>query len=109
MSRSSPFAAWQLPLWAPQMALAIALALAWLNFFFTTKWASIDGALHGRKAPWYAAALVAATVLAIANHRRVGQPVRLGRLPSVSILLAGAAVIAVMVFSRLPLSTWSQI
>ena len=98
-----------LPRWAPLAALAAALLLAWLNFLTTGKWAALPGALNGWRQPWYAAALLAATVLAVMTRRQVGGPVRIGRAPSVTLLVAGAAVLVAALLSRLPLSTWTQI
>ena len=98
-----------LPRWAPLAALGAALLLAWLNFLLTGKWASLPGALNGWRQPWYAAALLAATVLAVMTRRQVGGPVRIGRLPSVTLLVAGTAVLVAALLSRLPISTWTQI
>ena len=63
----------------PLAALGASLLLAWLNFLLTGKWAALPGALNGWRQPWYAAALIAATVLTIAARRRVGEPTRIGR------------------------------
>ena len=52
------------------------------------------GALHGWRKPWYALALIGATVLAIAARRHIGRPVRLGATPPLLLLISGAAVIA---------------
>ena len=98
-----------LPRWAPLAALAVTLVLAWLNFLLTTKWASLPGALHGWRQPWYAAALLAATVLIVTTRRQVGAPIRIERAPSLTLLVAGAAILVTALFSRLPVSTWTQI
>jgi len=66
----------------PLAALGASLLLAWLNFLLTGKWAALPGALNGWRQPWYAAALIAATVLTIAARRRVGEPTRIGRAAS---------------------------
>ena len=95
--------------WVPLAALSVALALAWLNFLFTSRWAAVPGALHGSRKPWYAAALLVATVLAIAHRRRLGTPVRLGQSVSLVVLLAGIAVLVTSLLSRLPPSTWLEI
>ncbi len=97
------------PRWAPRASLAAALAVAWLNFLFTAKWAAIDGSLRGGKAFWYATALAAASLLTLLAPRRVGQPARPGRAVGVAMLVAGFAVLALVVFSRLPLSQWREI
>jgi hypothetical protein len=97
-----------LPSWAPQAALAVSLAVAWINFLFTAKWAYIPGALHGGRKPWYAAALVVATALAIIGRRHVGRPAPVGRVPILMLLAAGVIVIVYSLLGRLPLSVWSQ-
>ncbi len=98
-----------LPRWASQAALACVLLLAWPNFLFTGKWASLPGALNGWRQPWYGLALVATTALALMTWRQIGAPVRVGRGPSLAIFAAGAAVLLAALFSRLPVSTWNQI
>ena len=98
-----------LPRWAPLAALAVALVLAWLNFLLTGKWASLPGALNGWRQPWYAAALLAATALTVTTRRQVGEPTRIGRTLSLTLLVAGAALLVAALFSRLPVSLWTQI
>ena len=93
----------------PFAALIAVLLLAWLNFLLTGRWASFPGALNGWRQPWYAAALLAATVLTLATWRRIGTPVVIGRAVPLTVLGAGAAVLVAAMFSRLPLSTWTQI
>jgi hypothetical protein len=104
--RPSAFA---LPAWTPLAAIAVALTLAWLNFLTTARWAAQPGALHGWRKPWYALALVATTVLVVAARRRVGHPVRIARHVSLAFLVAGIAVLATSLLSRLPPSTWTEI
>jgi hypothetical protein len=60
----------------PLAGLALSLALAWANFLTTAKWAALPGALHGARKPWYAAALIVATILTALTWRRVGRPAR---------------------------------
>jgi hypothetical protein len=89
-----------------RVALAFALAVAWLNFLLTVKWALLPGALNGWKRPWYAAALVAATWLTFSSARHAG-PVRLKGLPW---LVAGAGVLLVTAFLfSFPPSTWQRL
>jgi hypothetical protein len=98
-----------LPDWAPLAALAVVLVLAWLNFLTSARWADQPGALHGWRKPWYAIALVAATVLTIVTRRQVGTPVRLGLAPAATLVVTGAGVLVTALLSRLPPSTWLQI
>ena len=93
----------------PLAALIAVLLLAWLNFLSTGRWAAFPGALNGWRQPWYAAALLASTVLVLAAWRQVGMPVTIGRGVPFTVLGAGAAVLVAAMFSRLPLSTWTQI
>jgi hypothetical protein len=98
-----------LPRWAPLAALAATLLIAWLNFLLTWRWAAFPGSLHGWRQPWYAAALLATTVLVMTTRRHVGAPVRIGRGVSLTLFVVGAAVLVAAMLSRLPLSTWNQI
>lgn len=93
----------------PLAALIAVLLLAWLNFLLTGRWAAFPGALNGWRQPWYAAALLASTILALAAWRQVGMPVTIGRPVPFTVLGAGATVLVAAMFSRLPLSTWTQI
>src|SRR4029453_2309328 len=43
------------------------------------------------------------------TRRQVGMPVHIGKTVPVTVLSVGAAVLVAAMFSRLPLSTWSQI
>src|SRR4051794_23057876 len=93
----------------PLAALAVSLLLAWLNFVLTGKWAQLPGALNGWRQPWYAAALIAATVLTIATRRRVGQPARIGRALSIVLLVAGGGLLIAALLSRLRPADWGQL
>lgn len=53
----------------PRVALLTSLALFWLNFLLTSRWAAVPGALHGPKRPVFVAILIAATVLALLARR----------------------------------------
>jgi len=100
---------YSLPPWSPAVALVAVLALAWVNFLTTARWAAEPGALHGWRKPWYGLALGALTVLVLATRRRIGQPIRLPRSIALALLAAGAAVLIASLFGRLPLSSWTQI
>lgn len=89
--------------------LALSLVLAWLNFLLTAKWAAIPGALNGPRWPWYTAALVSATVFAIAKRKRVGEYAPVGRAIPAMLAVWGAATLAIATFARLPVTEWSQI
>jgi hypothetical protein len=84
-------------------ALAVALGVAWLNFLLTVKWAQIPGALNGWRRPWYGAALVAASVLALRPRRAHTST----RLPGIPWLIAGASALFVLVFLEVfPPASW---
>ena len=89
-----------------RFALAAALAVAWLNFLLTVKWAHLPGALNGWKRPWYFAALAAATLLTL-RGRQFGQPVRLRGLRL--LLIGGWILIGFTFLYTFPLSTWNLI
>ena len=93
----------------PLAALSMSLVFAWLNFLLTAKWAALPGALNGWRRPWYAAALLAVTVLTIATRRDLGRHVRIGRLAAAAVLLVGTGVFVASLVLRIPLSTWLQI
>jgi hypothetical protein len=93
----------------PLAALAVSLLLAWLNFVLTGKWAQLPGALNGWRQPWYAAALIAATVLTIATRRRIGQPAPIGRALSIVLLVAGGGLLIAALLSRLRPADWGQL
>ena len=101
--------AWALPAWAPPLALAIALAFAWVNFLSTARWANLPGALQGWRLPWYAAALAAATAGAVWHRRRIGQPVSLGTRWLTVFLAAGAALLLTAWGCRMSPAVWGQI
>ena len=90
-------------------ALALTLTLAWLNLFLTARWAAVDGALHGWRLPWYAAALALTTVGFAIDRRRLGRHVSLGRPVARAFALLGFAWLAVTVLAMLPPAQWSQI
>ena len=89
-----------------RLVLLATLAVAWLNFLLTTKWATFAGALNGPKRPWYAFALVIASATALLG-KRVGQPVG---LPGLRVLVVGGWLLLAAAFLfAFPPSTWSRI
>jgi hypothetical protein len=103
-----------LPVWRSSsrsvfLALSLTLTLAWLNFLLTAKWADLPGALNGARRPWYAAALLVATVLTIASRRSLGRPVRVGPLAAWTLLVIGGAVLLTSLLTRWPVNSWLQI
>ena len=94
---------------AARVAIAVALLLAWLNLLLTTRWAAVPGSLHGAREPWYAVALLAATVLLAMQWRSIGRPVSVGFAMPLTLLLSGSAVLVGAFASRLPPSQWNEI
>lgn len=90
-------------------ALLLALAVAWVNFFGTVKWAGVPGSLNGWKRPWYGGALLAATILAcLPRPKRAAADGRLRRVWLVACVGAAAFLVFVLL-SVFPPGTWSQI
>ncbi len=87
-------------------ALLATLALFWINFLTTARWAAVPGALHGPKRPLVAALLVITTILAVrwrpsTSDRRAASD---GRL----ILVAGLMCLAAGLVVWFPPSTWAE-
>jgi len=90
-------------------ALALTLALAWLNLLLTGRWAAVEGALHGWRLPWYSAALALATTLVATSRRRLGSAARIGRPAAVFFALLGLAWLVATLAAMLPPAQWNQI
>jgi hypothetical protein len=94
----------------PRLALLASLALLWLNFLLTARWAHVPGALHGPKWPFVAALLALTTALALrwkdgaSNESGAGTAAE-GRW----VLVAGLAVLIAGLFVWFPPSTWTGI
>lgn len=89
-----------------RLALLASLALLWLNYLLTARWAAVEGSLHGPKEPWFVAALLVATAF---MFRRGQAPMRwpgsLGHFAAIAGITAlGAAFLVWM-----PLSSWHQV
>jgi hypothetical protein len=86
--------------------LLLSLAVAWLNFALTSRWANIPGTLHGWRRPYYAGTLAVVTVLVLSLRlasRSVGR-----LLPRVA--CCGAVVVLAGAFlSWFPIGTWAQV
>lgn len=93
----------------PKAAVAVSLLLAFVNFLTTSRWADEPGALHGWRQPWYALALLTVIVFAVFDRRWIGSPTRMGRTPATAFAIAGAGVLLLSLFSRLPVSSWDEI
>src|SRR5438067_1333102 len=93
---------------AVRAALVGSLALLWLNFALTTRWAHVDGSINGAKRPFFAIALVLATICAAAELRR-GTRRDMSPRAAAAVALAGLAVLGVCFFRWFPFATWHQL
>ena len=86
-------------------ALLVSLAGAWLNLLLTTRWSSIAGSVNGPKRPYFVAALIAATVLALTFR---GDTTRRRVMPA--FVCAGGVVFLLVTFlCWFPPHTWMQV
>ena len=87
------------PLLLPGGALALTLTLAWFNLLLTARWASIDGALHGWRLPWYTASLALTTMLFVMTRRRPAVETSVDRPVALGFALLGSAWLLACLFS----------
>jgi hypothetical protein len=90
-----------------RLAVLASLALAWLNFLLTTRWAHVAGALHGWRRPWYAAVLLVATVLVIRSRSTAAESLSLRSARGV--FIGGLALLTGAFIRWFPPSSWTQI
>ncbi|MCX6545570.1 MAG: hypothetical protein NTV05_14310 [Acidobacteria bacterium] len=86
----------------------VSLAVAWINFLSTARWAAEPGALHGWRLPWYGSALGVATILGIWWWRRPNATADGGRMSGFT-LAAGLALLTAAFLAAFPPITWTQI
>ena len=106
----------------PRAALVAALAMMWLNYAFTSRWAHIPGSVHGPKKPLFVGLLILTTALALmpwpapsarlttapalmpwpAPRARLGWPARIAGW-------SGVVALIVLFFIWFPLPTWTEI
>ena len=90
----------------PRAALVAALAMMWLNYAFTSRWAHIAGSVHGPKKPLFVGLLILTTALARmpwpAPRARLGWPARIAGW-------SGVVALVVLFFIWFPLPTWTEI
>ena len=90
----------------PGIALGAALVVWWLNVALTTRWNEVPGSIHGAKRPFFLAALLLVTVLAL--RQRAPGPLRAPLLWR-SMLLVCAGVLGFALFRWFPPDTWRQV
>lgn len=95
----------------PRRVLLAALALLWLNFLTTGRWAQVPGALHGPKWPFVLGFLLLTTVLAVRwkGSASPGAAARLVRAEGRLVFAAGLVTLIAGILVWLPPSTWSSI
>jgi len=96
----------RLPSWFPRAALLAALAIWWLNFALTSRWAAVPGSIHGAKQWAFLAALGSATALAL-TARKAGA-VDFRREARLTAGVCGATLLGCFAI-WFPPSTWTQI
>jgi hypothetical protein len=91
------------------LALITSLAIGWVNFLTTTRWAHIEGSINGPKQPYFLVALVFTSALALWALRTAktdaGPSARSTRLAA----LAGTGALAAAFFAWFPPGTWRQV
>jgi hypothetical protein len=92
-----------------RVALVCALAVMWLNFALTTRWAHVDGSINGPKRPFFFVALLAASVFAIWALRDRQPDRRMSRAAARALAVAGLLFLGYCFVCWFPLSTWRQI
>ena len=89
-----------------RLAATASLVLLWCQYFLTSRWAEVDGSIHGPKQPYY---LIALGVLSLAlvtwKREEAGRAHGWERLAG----RAGLALLAVGVFVWFPPLTWTGI
>ena len=92
-------------------ALGLSLALFWINFLTTGRWADVDGALNGARRSYFALALISATLAWLRQLRRpvdeTGPPMSLATARM--LVLAAAVLLAAAFLVWLPPSTWTLV
>jgi hypothetical protein len=94
-----------------RIALLASLALLWLNFLLTARWAHVPGALHGPKWPFVAALLILTTALAL--RWKGGASTETGARSAAAegrgVLAAGSVALVAGLIVWFPPSTWTEI
>ena len=90
----------------PAVAFGASLAVWWLNVALTTRWSQVPGSIHGAKRPFFLAALLVVTALAL--RLRTTAPVHAPRLWR-ALFVAGAGVLGLALFRWFPPDAWHQV
>ena len=88
-----------------RVALVCALAVMWLNFALTTRWAHVDGSINGPKRPFFFVALLAASVFAIWALRDRQPDRRMSRAAARALAVAGLLFLGYCFVCWFPVST----
>jgi hypothetical protein len=88
----------------------LSVTLLWSQFLLTSRYASVEGALHGGKRLLYVGALLVATAALVAPRRRTDRlEPELDRLLSTAAVAGGAVLIASLCLVWFPVTSWSGI
>jgi hypothetical protein len=91
-----------------RVALVCSLALLWLNFLLTSRWAHVDGSINGPKRPFFLAALIAASVSALWGLRGSADS-GMSRRAAKGLAAAGLLFLGYCFLIWFPLGTWRQL
>ena len=85
--------------------LLLSLALFWVNYALTSRWADIVGSIHGSKEPIFLVILTIATLAALRGWSERDVP----RWFSPAVFAAGGGLLIVSFFRWFPPATWNQL
>ena len=91
-----------------RVALVCSLALLWLNFLLTSRWAHVDGSINGPKRPFFLAALLAASVFALWGLRTDAAS-GMSRRAARGLAVAGLLFLGCAFLVWFPIGTWRQV
>ena len=92
-----------------RVALVCSLAVLWLNFGLTARWAHVDGSINGPKRPFFLVALIAASVFAVRAVRAGPTGGTMSRPAARAIAAAGILFMGSCFLCWFPPATWRQI
>ena len=90
-----------------RVALVCSLALLWLNFLLTSRWAHVDGSINGPKRPFFLAALLAASVCALWGFRGPADS-GMSRRAAKGLAAAGLLFLGYCFLVWFPIGSWRQ-
>ena len=92
-----------------RLCAAISVALLWSQFVLTSRYAGVEGSLHGAKRPFYVAALILATAALLLPSRKSADARRPDTVLSHLVSSVGRLGLGVACFIWFPWQYWSGI